>query len=90
MASSSSTQSTPSATTSSGAAATAPAASRHLEEYHRLSLLMNRHINDLGASTGPRALSRTLVEADLVFAEAEGQVCVGPWGMMGGWAIAGL
>lgn len=61
-----------SSTSSSSAASASPPAARHLEEYHRLSLLMNGHINDLGASRGAPALSRTLVEADLVFAEAEG------------------
>lgn len=66
----------PSSTSGSGTTTpAAPAAARHLEEYHRLSLLLNRHINDLGpAANSAVTLSRTLVEADLAFAEAEGQV----------------
>lgn len=67
-----------STTATATATALAPAAVRHLEEYHRLSLLLNRHISDLGATSGGPAggvsLSRVLVEADLAFAEAEGEV----------------
>lgn len=69
-------------TATATATALAPAAARHLEEYHRLSLLLNRHISDLGAaSAGGPAVARVLVEADLAFAEAEGEV--------GGWVNAG-
>lgn len=61
-------------TTASGADSMAPAAARHLDEYRRLALLLNRHISDLGAASGAAAVSRVLVEADLAFAEAEGEV----------------
>ena len=63
-------------TTTATAMALVPAAARHLDEYHRLSLLLNRHISDLGAASGGPAggVSCVLVEADLAFAEAEGEV----------------
>lgn len=56
----------------------------HVEEYNRLSRVINRYINELssGASIGnsgrsnvaPSTLSRTLVQGELELAEAEGQV----------------
>lgn len=57
----------------------------HVEEYNRLSRVINRHINELSSGAGvgnsgrssnvnPGTLSRTLVQGELELAEAEGQV----------------